>query len=126
MSYNGVMTGGCKLEVHPGDLYHRDYKTRINTDDIIIATHIKKGLYSDGSYYNQCDEWGNWFRFGEQYGWKNRHPKKDQYEKTEWQNARDECLELTYIEEKREGGYWGDLRKKLIGLYNDCLKERGF
>jgi len=78
-----------------------------------------KGHYSDGSYYYSS---GN----SRQLLLKNRHKLKDKYEKTEWQKARDECMELT----SKKGIKWFETpmrhQERLLGLYNDCLKERGY
>ncbi len=77
-----------------------------------------KGHYSDGSFYYSS---GNLI----QLLLKNRHELKDKYEKTEWQKARDECMELT---SKKKKGFELPMsyHERLFGLYNDCLKERGF
>ena len=77
-----------------------------------------KGHYSDGSYYYSSGN--SW-----QLLLKNKHELKDKYEKTEWQKARDECMELT----SKKGRKWYERRmqrKERLGLYNDCLKERGY
>ena len=60
----------------------------------------------------------------------NKHPKKDQYQKTEWQKARDECMEATRQIKKNWIilGWETSLAhlERLFPLYNDCLKERDF
>jgi len=80
-----------------------------------------KGHYSDGSYYYSSGNSSNLSIV-----LKNRHKLKDKYEKTEWQKARDECMELT--SKKRIKWLEGPVsyQERLLGLYNDCLKERGF
>jgi len=80
-----------------------------------------KGRYSDGSFYFSSGNSSNLYLV-----LKNRHKLKDKYEKTEWQKARDECMELT--SKKRIKWLEGPVsyQERLLGLYNDCLKERGF
>jgi len=80
-----------------------------------------KGHYSDGSYYHSSGNSSNLYIV-----LKNRHKLKDKYEKTEWQKTRDECMELT----SKKGIKWLEgpvsYQERLLGLYNNCLKERGF
>jgi len=93
-----------------------------------VATHIKDGLYSDGSFYKMGKK--NFLYTGGYFPLYNKHPKKDQYQKTEWQKARDECMEATrQIKINRKGLGWETSlahTERLLGLYNDCLKERGY
>ena len=79
-----------------------------------------KGHYSDGSYYHSSGNSSYLYIV-----LKNRHKLKDKYEKTEWQKARDECMELT-SKKKKLFELPMSYHERLFGLYNDCLKERGF
>jgi len=81
-----------------------------------------KGHYNDGSYYDT--------KLHPDYNHlitllKNRHKLKDKYEKTVWQKARDECMSIT-SEQSNMFELAGPQEERLIGLYNDCLKERGY
>jgi len=96
-----------------------------------VATHIKDGLYSDGSFYKMGKS--SFFNVDKYIPLYNKHPKKDQYQKTEWQKARDECMEearqikINRYEIKIKG--WETLlahNERSVAFYNDCLKERGF
>ena len=83
-----------------------------------------KGHYSDGSFYDSPYNLDSASTLLSE-KLKNTHKLKDKYEKTEWQKARDECMELT----SKKGRKWYERRmqrKERLGLYNDCLKERGY
>ncbi len=82
-----------------------------------------KGHYSDGSYYYSHIN-PNYPSFDEKL--KNIHKLKDKYEKTEWQKARDECMELTSKKRIKWLERPMQHNERLLGLYNDCLKERGY
>jgi len=79
------------------------------------------GHYSDGSYYHSSGNSSDLYIV-----LNNRHKLKDKYEKTEWQKARDGCMELTSKKGRKLKGTPTSRRKKMLGLYNDCLKERGY
>lgn len=79
-----------------------------------------KGHYSDGSYYHSSGNSSYLYIV-----LKNRHKLKDKYEKTEWQKARDECMELT-SKKKKLFELPMSYHERLFGLYNDCLKERSY
>ena len=80
-----------------------------------------KGRYSDGSYYHSSGNSSNLSIV-----LKNRHKLKDKYEKTEWQRARDECMELTSKKRIKWLEGPGSYQERLLGLYNNCLKEKGY
>jgi len=80
-----------------------------------------KGHYSDGSYCHSSGYSSNLYIV-----LKNRHKLKDKYEKTEWQKARDECMELTSKKRIKFLEGLGSYQERLFGFYNDCLKERGY
>jgi len=78
-----------------------------------------KGHYSDGSYYDSRENSNLKMMLI------NKHKLRNRYEKTEWQQARDECMELT----SKKGKFFETpvaQHERLLGLYNDCLKERGY
>jgi len=78
--------------------------------------------YTDGSYYRPQSA----NQPSLQKLFKNKHKLRGKYEKTEWQKARDECMELT---SKKKGKFfekWDEQFQRLLALYNDCLKERGY
>jgi len=90
-----------------------------------IAVHVEGGYYSDGSYYATCVN-----------DFENVHPTRKKYEKTQWQKARDECMELTF---KNVTTWWKRNRRHLFlewsyqkwlkrakKYYKSCLKERGY
>ena len=82
------------------------------------------GYYSDGSYYD-----GKFNRDKPLlvYILKNRHKLRDKYEKTEWQEARDECMKFaTGIKRKKLFEHFDIWNERTYAAYNDCLKERGY
>jgi len=83
-----------------------------------------KGHYSDGSFYDSPYNLDSASTLLSE-KLKNTHKLKDKYEKTEWQKTRDECMELTIEQEKKFGFPWTK-NKWTLGLYNECLKERGY
>ena len=87
-----------------------------------IAEHIEGGYYSDGSYYAICESL-----------YKNIHPTRDKYKKTQWQKDRDDCVQLTY--ENLKPSFWEQIDTNSGGLkfhkrakknYRACLNERGY
>jgi len=98
------------------------FKETLKTFPTSIATckyEGVKGHYSDGSYYYSSG-------ISHQLLLKNRHKLKDKYEKTEWQKARDECMELTSKKRIKWLERPMQHNERLLGSYNDCLKERGY
>jgi len=87
---------------------------------VSVARHISDGYYSDESYYEHSWDYNTYF--------KNRHPKKEEYEKTKWQKDRDECMELTYEHETKKFKLeWPQTRiNRYHSYYKNCLKERGY
>jgi len=77
--------------------------------------------YTDGSYYKPQSTNQPWLHLL----FTNKHKLRDKYEKTDWQKARDECMEITSKKkiffETMNGQF-----QRLFALYNDCLKERGY
>jgi len=78
------------------------------------------GYYSDGSYYATYVGWTIYF-------FRNIHPTRVKYEKTKWQEDRDECMELT-DENIKEGIVYLSISfdNNSVGYYQNCLKERGY
>jgi len=79
-----------------------------------------EGYYSDGSYYDSPSRESIDRRLYE-----NTHKLKDKYEKSEWQKARDECMEFT-SKKKKFFETASMKQKRMYSTYNNCLKERGF
>ena len=88
------------------------------------------GYYSDGSYYDSSEKNKIDYRFFD-----NVHELKDQYEKNEWQKARDVCMQIVSenkdymkrqwrIDKSKEYSFTPN--QKGITYYNNCLKERGY
>jgi len=91
--------------------------------------------YTDGSYYKTKGGFeviiivpgkDNSDTSGLQKLFKNKHKLRDKYEKTEWQKARDECMEVTSQIKIKRSGTLQTQNERLFALYNDCLKERGY
>ena len=80
-----------------------------------------EGYYSDTSYYDSPSKNSIDHRL-----YVNKHKLKDKYEKTEWQKARDECMEQTSSIKKKFLEKSMAFQEKTFSTYNDCLKERGF
>lgn len=87
-----------------------------------MAMHVEGGYYTDGSYYAMC-----------QNPFENIHPTKDKYNKSKWQKDRDECMELTYENEKpsfwsreRTQLFYGKWLNRAIKYYRACLDEKGY
>jgi len=78
--------------------------------------------YTDGSYYKPQSA----NKSSLQQIFTNRHKLRNKYEKTDWQQARDKCMELTW--KKNDKTYFKSIESRnimMIDFYNDCLKERG-
>ncbi len=87
-----------------------------------IASHIKGGYYSDGSYYATYS--GNYIPI-----FLNIHPTRRNYKKSNWQKDRDDCMYKTSAAVQTGIYFRGSsyrLFEKGTTYYRDCLKERGY
>jgi len=102
------------------------FKETMKTFPTSVATcalEKSDNYYTDGSYYNPSyvpDVPLLKVIFA------NKNKLRDSYEKTEWQKARDQCMEIT---SKKKGKFFESVDgqfHRMFGLYNECLKERGY
>jgi len=112
---SGIKHGGCYMPCLTEAM--KSYPTSVAT----CAFKESDDYYTDGSYYRPQYNKSAWLSVI----FTNKHKLRNKYEKTDWQKARDECMELT---SKKTKYFEAPIleQERLIALYNDCLKERGF
>jgi len=107
------------------ECYNPCFKEAIKPFPTTLATCAFKesdDYYTDGSYYTPSTNNPSLQKI-----FTNKHKLRNKYEKTDWQQARDKCMELTW--KKNHKTYFKSIRNRnimMIDFYNDCLKERGY
>ncbi len=108
------------------ECYNPCFKEAIKPFPTTLATCAFKesdDYYTDGSYYKPRSTDSPSL----QKIFTNKHKLRNKYEKTDWQQARDKCMELTW--KKNDKTYFKSIESRnimMIDFYYDCLKERRF